>query len=265
MVDFLKSNLLEPGAMFMVTEKGKDNTFSAGSTGFISAIRSLDEPYQNVAKISVIMTRRGKGGKMRLMPAVISTPVFYVDHKNFDKLLPQDGAKKYFLHIERAGSRERSVFAMDGIDFLGFAVAMARRMKHLSDQCRHKKWPSSKSNPLNILKRMPENFEGNPDAYLEKYTGDAFRANFVKEFRKMSTLLVRMHLQLDRTRAEIETNAAEFLLFTNTGEFIPSDAEDKKNEYVFTDDNKILEKTIAVHKHLKEGIEKLYNNKKKKS
>ena len=34
MVDFLKSNLLEPGAMFMVTEKGKHENSRGPDTHF---------------------------------------------------------------------------------------------------------------------------------------------------------------------------------------------------------------------------------------
>ena len=81
----------------------------------------------------------------------------------------------------------------------------------------------------------------------------------------MASSLVRMQIQLDITRADAEMNAAEFLLYTNKGEFIPKDAEDKTNEYKFTEDNEMLECTVKHYKSLRKSISDLYESKKKKS
>ena len=263
--DILTSNLLEAGAMFKVTDDIKDNTFSPGSLGFVSYVKGIDESYQNVAKMFTVMIRRGKSGKARLMDVTLCVPVFYVDHKGFKKLLPEEGNKKYFMHIEREAPLATDIMTYPGLEFLGYASAIAKRIKYMSDQCKHKKWPEAKSHPINILKRLPENFEGDPDAYLERANDPEFRTIFVDESRRMISSLIRVHLQMDITRAETEINAAEFLLFTNKGEFIPKDAEDKTNEYEFTKDNTILEQTVKFHKKLREDITKLYQNKKRNS
>lgn len=263
--EILISNLLEPGAMFKVTSKAKDNIFSPGSVGFVSFVRGVDESYQDVAKVLAIMTRRGKGGKPRLMNATICVPVFYVDHKGFDKLLPEPGVRKHFMHIKRNTSMASNIMDLSPMDFLGYATAISKRIKHMSDQCQHKKWPEAKSNPINVLKRMPDYFEEDSESPLDKFTTPDFRDNFVSEARRMTSALIRVHLQLDITRAETELHAAEFLLFVNKGKFIPKDTKDKENEYKFTDDNSMLLRTVEFHDQLKEDINKLYRNKRKNS
>jgi hypothetical protein len=259
----LSSNLLEPGAMFKVGDKTKDNTFSPGSLGFVSLIRGIDDSYQDVAKVLAVMTRRGKGGKNRLMSVNICTPIFYIGHEGFDKLLPENGARKHFIHIERETPMATDVMKLPPLDFLGFATAISKRIKYMSDQCQHKKWPEDKGNPINVLKRMPDYFEEDPDTYLDKFTTTEFREQFVLEARRMTSALIRVHLQLDITRAEAELHAAEFLAFVNNGEFIPKDAKEKKNEYAFTEDNALLERTIKFHTNLKKEINTLYKIKKK--
>jgi hypothetical protein len=261
----LESSLLEPGAMFIVNDIIKDNTFSPGSLGFISFVRGLDDSYQNVAKLLTIMIRRGKSGKARIMNATLCVPVFNMDHEGFIKIMPQEGNRKYFMHIDRYKPLAFDIMKLRPLEFLGYAVAMAKRIKHMSDQCKHRKWPEAKSNPINVLKRMPDYFEEDPDGYLDKYGNSDFRQTFLMESRQMMSSLVRMHLQLDITRAETELNAAEFLLFTNEGEFIPKGTKDTTNEYRFTEDKSLLDRTIVFHKHLKDDIKKLYTNKKKKS
>jgi len=263
--EILTSNLLESGAMFTVTDKTKDTTFSPGSQGFVSFVRSVDESYQDVAKVLAVMTRRGKTGKARLMNATVCVPIFYVDHKGFEKLLPEEGARKYFMHIERETQLVSDIMEFSPLDFLGYACALSKRIKYMSDQCQHKKWPETKSHPINVLKKMPDYFEEDAESYLSKFTTPEFRENFIIEARRMTSALIRVHLQLDVARAETELHAAEFLLFVNKGEFIPKDAKDKKNEYEFTDDNSVLERTIKFHDQLKNDIDELYKNKRKKS
>jgi len=262
--EILTSKLLEPGAMFQVTDDFKDNTFSPGSIGFISVVKGIDESYQDVARILAVMTRRGKGGKARLMAVNLCVPVFTVDHKGFKKLLPETRARKYFMYIERYAPMAEDIMKMPNLGFLGYGTAIAKRIKHMSDQCKHRKWPESKSNPINVLKRLPDYFEEDPDMMMEKFANVGFREHFVEEARRLTSSLVRVHLQLEITRAKAELNAAEFLLFTNKGEFIPKDAEDKTNEYEFTKDNAMLKRTVEFHSKVKNEIQKLYDKKKKK-
>jgi hypothetical protein len=251
--------------MFIVSDKIKDGSYPPGSLGFLSFVRGVDESYQDLAKVCAVIIQVGKTGKARIQNATLSIPVFYVEHEGFDKLLPNNGERKGFVHIDRNIPMTVDVMALDPLYFLGYAVAMAKRIKHMSDQCRHKKWPEAKSNPINILKRMPDYFNEDPDTMLDKYTNEDFRINFVEEARRMTSRMVRVHIELDMTRIDTEVNAAEFLLFTNKGEFIPKDAEDKTNEYEFTKDNKMLERTVDFHKDLREKIQALYKDKRKKS
>ena len=260
--EILISSLLEPGAMFKVSDKVKDHTLSPGSLGFISTVRGIDESYQNVAKVAAIMIRRGKSGKPRMMSVTLCTPVFYVDHESFDKLMPKDSSRKYYTHIERDLPIASTITGMPPLEFLGYAVAISRFIKAMSDKCKHRRWPESKSNPINILKRMPEYFEEDPEAHLNKFTNNEFRGSFIAESRQMISSLIRVYLQLDMIRIETEINAAEFLLFTNKGEFIPKDAEDKTNEYKFTDDIAMLKRTVGHHKKLHSNTQKLYQSKK---
>jgi len=262
--EILTSNLLEAGAKFIVTDAVKDKTLLPGSVGFISFTRGVDESYQNLSKTSVIIIRTGKGGKSRIMSATICNPVFFVDDKSFIKLMPESGTKKNYVHIERDLPMSFNVRNLPPLEFLGFAVAIARRIKHMSDQCKHKKWPEAKDHPINMMKRLPDYFEEDPESFLAKYSQPEFIEEFILEARRMVSSLIRVQIQLDMTRANVEANAAEFLLFANIGEFIPKDAEDKTNEYKFTDDFAMLTRTVKYHQELHRDIKKLYENKKKK-
>jgi len=198
------------------------------------------------------------------MNATICTPIFYVDHEGFDKLLPEPGSRKYYMHIKRDLPLATDILKLSPLEFLGYSVAISKRIKHMSDQCQHRKWPETKSHPINVLKRMPDYFEEDPEALLEKYTTEDFRENFILEARRMISSLIRVQIQLDLDRADVEVNAAEFLLFANKGEFIPKDAEDKTNEYKFTDDDTMLKRTVKYHQELHKKIKMLFENKKKK-
>lgn len=262
--EILTSKLLEPGTKFIVTDAVKDNSLLPGSLGFVSFTRGIDESYQDIGQTSVVIIRTGKTGKPRIMTTTICTPVFYVDHEGFDRLLPSPGTKKYYMHIERDLLLATDIRRLTPLEFLGYSVAVSKQIKHMSDQCQHKKWPEAKSHPINVLKRMPEYFEDDSDALLEKYSAEEFRDNFITEARRMLSSLIRVQIQLDLNRADVEVNAAEFLLFANRGEFIPKDAEDKTNEYEFTDDNAMLKRTIKYHQELRANIQTLFENKRKK-
>lgn len=258
----LQSNLLEAGAKFVVTDKFKDNTFPPGTLGFVCQIKGVDDNYQNLAKASVTIIRRGKGGKPRLDFNNVLLPIFMVDSENFNKIMPVEDSRKYFFHIERESNPINDVRSIDSLDFVGWASAMAQRVKKMSDSCKHKKWPEDKAHPVRrILNNIGERFYENPEKCLSEFGLVDFRLEFVDALRKMSSSMARIHLMFDITKVECEINAAEFLEFTNKGEFIPKDAEDKTNEYKFTDDNKLLERSVDYYQEIKEEIQKLYNEK----
>lgn len=263
--EILISKLLEPGAMFMVTDAVKDNLYPPGSIGFVSHINGIDDSYQDIAKLHAIMIRKGKGGKNRVMNATLFCPVFYVDHEGFNKLLPEDGgSKKGYVHIERHMSSAMDMMELSPMMFIGYAVALSRRIKFMSDQCKHRRWPEKKSHPVNVMRQLSGYFEEEPESLLEKYGSQEFRIDFVEKARRMTSSLIRMQMQLDMTGADVEVNAAEFLVFTNKGEFIPKDAKDKKNEYKFTDDDAMLKHTLSYYKKLRSNIEVLLKSKKNK-
>ena len=118
----LTSALLEPGAMFKVTDAIKDTVIPPGSLGFISLIRGTDDPYQNLAKVSVVLVRKGKGGKDRLLDYSIFVPVFYIDHKGFNKLLPAEGTRKGYVQIQRHTPMGVNISTMTELLFVGYLL-----------------------------------------------------------------------------------------------------------------------------------------------
>jgi len=263
--EILTSKLLEPGAMFTVTDAVKDNSFPPGSLGFVSFINGVDDSFQDIARVSAVMIRKGKTGKPRVLNTTLHIPIFYVDHKGFNKLLPEDGVRKCYVHIERHMGTAMDLMEMSPLMFIGYAVALSRRIKHMSDQCKHRKWPETKGHPVNVLRQVSGHFEEDPEGFTEKYSGGQFRLDFVNSSRRMVSALIRMQIQLDLSRALAEINAAEFLIFTNKGEFIPEDSKDKENEYKFTDDDAMLKRTLSYHKKLRSNIDTLFKNKKNKN
>ena len=261
--EVLQSYLFEAGAKFIVLDQVKDGTFGPGSLGYISYIKSLDDNYQNLAKVVAVIIRRGKGGKDRLSVHTLYMPVFVFENENFDKLMP-DSNRKYYIHIEREGDPIMSVSDMNILDFLGWAAAITVRLKKMSESCKHRKWPEDKSNPLNRISRLHQHFEQDPEGHQEEYNNEDFRNHFVAECRKMNSAMARIHLQFDLKKVELELNAAEFLEYTNKGEFIPEDAKDKTNEYEFTDDSKLLTRSVKHYSSIKDEIQKLYDGKQKK-
>lgn len=261
--EVLQSCLFEAGAKFAVSEFIKDSTFGPGTTGFVSYIDALDESYQNLAKVVVATIRRGKSGKERLDINSFYIPIFYFDNENFRKLMPNDN-RKHYVHIERDMEHVQSVEDMDPIDFLGWAAAMITRLRRMNENCKHKRWPEDKSNPLNQMKRAIDHFEGESESILDKMTNADFRMAFINECRQKASAMIKMHLEFDLKKLSIELNAAEFLEFTNKGEFIPKDAEDKTNEYEFTKDNELLERSVAYYKSVRDEVQKLSDEKRKR-
>ena len=66
-------------------------------------------------------------------------------------------------------------------------------------------------------------------------------------------------------RAETLALAAEFIEFTNSGAFIPKDAEDKKNEYRFTEDDAELKENMKMYKKALDAAKAAKDSKSKKS
>ena len=111
---------------------------------------------------------------------------------------------------------------------------------------------------------MPEYFNEDPDKWKDQLCQPDQRDEFLAAMRPMMSSLVRMTLQDAVARSEVLLTASEFLEFTNSGEFIPKDAKDKKNEFRFTEDDKSLGLMVKKHKKMRDHLTKLSKAKAKK-
>lgn len=265
--EIIKSLILEPGGKFIVTEDSKDSTYTPGSCGFMLSLAGVDGTYQNVARIEAVITRRGKGGKARIEHASLTTPVLLPDfskkefEKNFAKLMP-DEKKKYHVITARALDSCVNVADMEPLDFLGYGSAMVQHLRKMAGRCKHSRWPEEKANPLNVMNRVFDRFSESPEDYLND-VGESldFRSNFVAEMRRMLSGMARIHLILEKERAQTEAHAADFLKYVNSGDYLSDDPEETKNEYVFTEEKDLLPRTLefynTAHEKISELIKKL--------
>jgi hypothetical protein len=267
----LKNALFTSGTKFKVVDPSKDSTYGVGTQGFISFIEGLDSSFMNVAMSKVVIIRRGKGGKNRLDFTKMYTPVFPIDHEGFDKAMPTTtgGIRRPYLTVERDMAEVVNVMDIPAIDFLGWACSQARRVRFMSEQCRHFKWPSTKKHPLNAMIRTIDYFEEDPIAYIDQFTSAEYRTQFLNSLRPMLSTMIRVDLIHNKTYAEALATAAEFLQFTNAGGFLDKESKGKKdqpkNEYRFTEDDKMLGETLSHHNKELKQAEKLMLMKQKKS
>lgn len=269
-MEIITSQLLEAGAKFIVSDESQDSTITPGSCGFMCMLSGVDNTYQNVARISAMMTRRGKGGKARVDYNKLTVPILLPEiekkehRENFTKLMP-DEKKKYHVLIERASEPYTDLMQVSDLDFIGYAASMSHRLLKMSQRCKHSKWPEEKANPVRVMASMHERFNEDPDRFLEQYgSSPGFRSAFIDEMRRMSSAMARIQLIMDKERVEVEQHAAEFLKYVNSGEFIAKDAEDKTNEYVFSEDNKVLVNTLKYYETVHKEISKLLLSRKER-
>lgn len=266
MKDKLPNLLFSSGTKFITTDKIKDGTYPPGSTGFISYVAQGDENYQDIAKISAIITRRGKTGKDRLERASIYVPVFFFDHPNFMKLLPE--GRKAHLHIEPDTTFDKiNLIACPTIDFIGWASAITGRLRYMAENCQHSLWPEGPENPLNIIRRAMEHFEGDAaEEFVQRFNNIEMRKRTIQELRMKVSGMARVELEFSLRELDVLDNSARFLLFTNRGEFIEPNEEDKTNQYLFLEGNDvILEKNINFYSSCLERVKSLYTTRKSMS
>ena len=84
------------------------------------------------------------------------------------KAMPDEGIRKPLLYVKKALPSEFPVMEMAPIDFLGWAHAHVRNYRNMVESCKHSKWPESKSHPFNRLLKLPEQFEEDPEHYLDE-------------------------------------------------------------------------------------------------
>lgn len=259
----MKHNLIETGRPFQVVEPTEDSTFGVGTTGFFSYVDKNDSSFINLAMVRTVIIRRGKGGKERMDIARMYFPIFPIEAKEFQKAMPDKGVRKAYVHIE-PGEKIGDAMMLPDIEYLGWATASVRRLKHMAEKCKHHQWPGSSKHIMNQFMRIHEYFEDDPSRIKERMASQEKRVELLDVLRSMASSMTRMVLHQSVYRADLLLSAAEFLEFTNSGGFIPKDAKDKKNEYRFTEDDKSLQLLVKkhqkLHKHLS-GLSKAKANK----
>jgi hypothetical protein len=211
-----------------------------------------------------MLTRKGKGGKPRIDRIEMISPIFYYYEKEegFKKIMPQAGSNNWYGILERAEDSMEDLLKMQTLDFIGWASAVVYNLRNLLGKIRHGWWPEDQGNPLNRFVRMSEMFNEDPEKFLELYKPEAARKMTIEAIRRMEGTLFKLRLVQDMRRLQSIANAAEFLTFVNNGEFIAEDAEDKKNEYRFTEDTELLAGNLGYHtERLKEVTELCKKNK----
>lgn len=260
-MELLQSNILDTGSMFMISEKIKNPGYLSGTIGFVASSFILDDSYQNVVNMHSVLIRKGKTGKERLEFCKLRTPIFTFDAENFAKILPSVENRKNFVYIDEQKGQPTNLLDVHSLNFIGWAVAMSSKLKLMSSKCNHSKWPSQNKNPINKIIKLPDYFSEDPEKNLEYFGDLGFRSSFLQEARAMYSGMIKIHLEIDRLKVGCELNAAEFLEYTNRGKFL--DKKNAKNEYKFTDDNELLERTVKYYKTAKDSMDKLCVTKKK--
>lgn len=261
----MKNNLFRTGQKFTVVEPSEDSTYPVGSTGFMSFVERHDQSYMNLAQVRTVMVRRGKTGKERIEHPRMYFPIFPIDAEPFKKAMPDKGMRKGYVFVQPEEPNLADIMTLDDVDFLGWSISYVRMLRNAVENCKHHQWPGSKNHLFNKLMRANEYFDDDPEAIKATLASVDSRNEFLAEVRPFTTSLVRVMINKAVARAEMLLTAAEFLDFTNSGEFIPKDAKDKKNEFHFTDDDKELKTNIKIQKKKLEHFKKLSAKKSNKS
>jgi hypothetical protein len=263
---FIKPSLFTPGMSFLVNDFVKDCAVGIGSKGYLAIVHSIHETYQNVAKITAVITRRGKGGKPRLEKHDFAVPIFiyFENEENFRKLMPSIGDVRNYTSIEREQDEEvvADMIKAPVIDFLGWASSLALHLRHVSTKNRYGTWPEDQAHPLNRFHRMHELYNEDKERFEEQYGEKKARLSVIEAIRRTDSALVKMRMGHTWRTLDVILNAAEFMVYVNRGDFIPSEQEDKTNNYKFTEDQKLLEENFKYHKGACDNLQKMCSEKK---
>jgi hypothetical protein len=263
---FIYPSLLEPGRPFLVSDFVKECSYGVGSKGYISIISGGHETYQNVAKIITIMTRKGKGGKPRLDKTEFCVPIFlyFETEENFRKIMPANGDLRNYTSIdsEEAEGEVTDLLKIPTIEFIGWASAMITHLHHISNKARYGTWPEDQAHPLNRFRRMPEIYNDDKERFDEVYSNKDQRISVIEQIRKADASLFKIKMGSKLKYLDVVSNAAEFLVYVNKGEFIPQEQEDKTNEFKFTENITLLEENFKYHKEIYVDQQKVCSEKK---
>lgn len=210
----IKSQLFHHGSKFIVTGESEDSTYGPGTTGFISFVKGFDQDFPNVAYLVVSIVRRGKGGKLRVERAEISTPIFEFDSEILKENMP-DEKRRFYVHIE-GQQNLANVNDMSSVDFIGWAFAISMFVNKLSQCSKHfKPWPNSSNHVLNKALNASDIWSESEEYAIESLSNLDFRNSFVREARIMESTLVKSSLGYMSKVAGLEEAAAIHLLKLN--------------------------------------------------
>lgn len=203
----IKSQLFHHGTKFTVTDRSEDGTYGPGTTGFVSYVKGFDQDFPNVAYLVVSIIRRGKGGKLRVENAEISTPIFDIENDVLKENMP-DEKRRYYVHIEPQPN-PATLNDMLPVDFIGWAYAVSMFVNKLSRCAKHfKPWPNSSKHVLNRALNAGDMWQESETQAVEILSHLEFREDFTREVRIMESTLVKSSLAYLSKIAGLEEAAA---------------------------------------------------------
>ena len=211
----LSSNILSTGNKFVATEKTADGTFRPGTTGIISYIKGIDTGCSNVVYLTAVILKRGKTGKSRIDLEQVSTPIFSFETMDSSGIMP-DKKRKRYIFTEPAPQTYRTIYEMEGLDFLGWALAWTLYLQKLS-KCTKPFciWPRKSGDIMNRMLNISSFWYENAEYAIEDFCSSKKREKFINRMRTLESTLVNCSLSYMIKVTESEVNAADYLIHYN--------------------------------------------------
>lgn len=214
----LSSNILSTGNKFVVTEKTVDGTFRPGTIGVISYIKGIDTGCSNVVYLTAVVLKRGKTGKPRIDLEQVSTPIFSFETMDSSGIMP-DKKRKRYIFTEPAPQTYRTIYEMEGLEFLGWSLAWVLYLRKLS-KCTKPFciWPRKNGDLMNKMLNISSFWYENAEYTVEDFCSPLQREKFINRMRTLESTLVNCSLSYMIKVTESEVNAADYLIHYNNKE-----------------------------------------------
>ena len=210
----LRSNILDVGSKFVVTDSTTDSVYGPGTTGFICFVEGRDIDFRNIVYFRAVITRRGKGGKDRIEYGNISTPIFDINHDNMKKIMPGDD-RRFFVHIEPA-TVPTNIRDLDQLDYSAWVVANCCFLKRLDTRSKHVRvWPQSKKSTLNSI----ESCRGDLSEIISR-VDSTNRVSMIEDLRKMLASLTKCNVSYLSKIAAMDVAALRAVSKVSSGDGI---------------------------------------------
>lgn len=212
----LSSNILSTGNKFVVTEKTDDGTFRPGTTGVVSYVKGVDTGCSNVVYLTAVILKRGKTGKPRMDLEQISTPIFNFKTMDSSEIMP-DKKRKRYVFTEPTPQTYRTIYEMEGLDFLGWALSWVLYLQKLS-KCTKPFciWPRKSNDIMNRMLNISSFWYENAEYTIEDFCASPQREKFINRMRTLEATLVNCSLAYMIKVTESEVNAADYLIHHNS-------------------------------------------------